>query len=347
VVILVFVALVFGGWWGYHTIRNLISPPDYAGNGYGQALIQINLGDSASDIGNTLVQKDVVKSARAFADAAAEDKRATSLQPGTYQLHKHMKASLALQMLLDPSSRVSRRFTLPEGKSVLQTFKIIHDKTAIPMKDLELAANDPSQLGLPTWVKADLLGSARLEGFLFPSTYEVQPNATAVDVLKMMVARANEVFIELNFEQTAHGLGQDPYAVLTTASLIEGEGITRDFGKISRVIYNRLATAPYFLNFDSTTQYWLEKSGQGRSKKLSNAELRNPDNNYSTTTHPGLPPSAVANPGKAALQAALAPEPGPWMYFVLIDKDGTSAFAVTQEEQNANIQICKEKNLGC
>lgn len=348
VVVTVFLAVVTGGWWGYTKIRDVLSPPDYAGKGSGQVDVQIQQGDSASDVGNTLAKADVVKSARAFADAAADDDRSTSLQPGTYRMRKQMKASLALDRLLDPASRVTRRFTVPEGKSVRQAFAIIENKVGISTKDLEAAAAETSVLGLlPSWARTYDDPIERLEGFLYPATYDLEPKMGAVDVLTMMVTRGNEVLTQLNFEKAARDSGHEPSDVLIVASLLEGEGIPSDFGKISRVVYNRLDTVPAYLNFDSTTQYWLEKNGKGRAKRLTDRELRDPDNNYSTTVNTGLPPTAIANPGKAALEAALNPEPGPWMYFVLVDENGRSAFAETHAEHDANIRICKEKDLGC
>lgn len=347
VMTVVFVVLAFGGWWGYNKVRDFISPDDYSGSGSGEVTVVIHQGDTAVDIGNTLVESGVVKSAEAFTDAAAADKRSRGLQPGTYKLRKEMKASKALDLLLDPAARISRQFTIPEGKSVRQTFDIIEKAVGVTADDLHAAADDPAYLELPSWIPAEITGVDRLEGFLFPDTYQLEPKMGAKEALKMMVDRAKQEFTNMNLEQSAAAINQSPYVVVQIASLIEGEGIHEDFGKISRVIYNRLDYEPPFLNFDSTTQYWLEKTGEGRKKFLAENDLQNPDNNYSTTRLRGLPPTAISNPGRAALEAALNPEEGAWMYFVLVDENGKSAFATTQAEQDRNVAICREKNLGC
>jgi UPF0755 protein len=128
------------------------------------------------------------------------------------------------------------------------------------------------------------------------------------------------------------------YEALIVASLVEGEGIPSDFAKIARVVYNRLKE-PMPLEFDSTTNYGRELAGKPRksSAQFTRAELRDPSNPYRTHDKPGLPPGPIANPGKAALDAAVLPAGGPWLYFVRIDKKGNSAFASTLADHEANI----------
>lgn len=341
VVLAVFATLGLVGWFGYSKVRDFFSPPDYDGAGSGEVLIQVRDGDSAGQIGNTLVREQVVKSGAAFVNAAKDEPRSARIQPGTYRMRKKMSAGAALSLMLEPTTRVVNKFTIPEGRSVRQTFAEISKQVGVPVADLEAAAADPASLGLPSW------GRGNLEGFLFPETYELQPDMDAKQLLTTMVSHSVAVFNELGLEAKAAEMGKDPYELLTVASLVEGEGVAGDFGKISRVIYNRLAEVPFLLNMDSTTQYWLEISGQGRKKRLADGDLRNANNNYSTTLHPGLPPTAIASPGRGALNAAINPEPGPWRYFVVVDENGTSAFAETMAEHEANVRICVQKNLGC
>lgn len=341
-VIVVFAVLGLVGWWGFDKIMGIFSTPDYEGNGKGEVLVEVHKGDTITQIGASMAEKDVVKSAEAFTEAAAEVPEVASVQPGTYKMRKQMSGASAVNLMLDPASKVSRTFTVPEGKSTIGTLEIISKKGGFSLDELKEAASDPAGLGVPSW------GRNNVEGFLYPDTYQLEPKATPKDALKMMVDRSKQVFTEINLETRAAQMGKDPYDLLIIASLVEMEaGIESDFGKIARVAFNRLDHVPNFLNFDSTTQYWLELTGKGRKHLLTNNELRDPENNYSTTVNKGLPPTAISSPGKKAVEAAIDPPPGDWMYFVAIDENGRSEFAVTQEEHNANVEICRQKNLGC
>jgi UPF0755 protein len=127
---------------------------------------------------------------------------------------------------------------------------------------------------------------------------------------------------------------------------VQVEGKEPDFGKVSRVVYNRLNAregALRYLQFDSTTQYWLIKTGRGRIAHLSDKELKNPANDYSTALDQriGLPPTPISNPGKAALDAAANPEKGPWTYFVVTQKNGLSSFTDDYDVHLRNVQKCK------
>ena len=338
VVLAIFGGLVLSGWWGYGQIRDYLATPDYAGTGSGEVVVAIKAGDTATDIGNTLYKADVVKSAKAFVEAAQADPDSQGLQPGSYAVKKRMAAREALLLLLTPESKIFKRFTVPEGKSVIQTLAIISKATAIPLADLQKAAKDPAALGVPTWARADPSRPLVLEGFLFPNTYDVQPDDTPVTILTAMVRQTVDVMAQVEFGGRASQLNLSQYEALTVASLVEGEGIPSDFGKIARVVYNRVAEAMP-LEFDSTTNYGRELKGQPRkpSGKFSAAELRDPANPYRTHGRQGLPPGPIANPGKAALDAAVTPPGGPWLFFVRIDKQGNYAFAVTLAEHEANI----------
>ncbi len=159
----------------------------------------------------------------------------------------------------------------------------------------------------------------------------------------MMVAQSVKVINEDGFLATADQLNLTPMELLTVASLVEQEGLEADFAKVARVVYNRIKV-DMRLQFDSTTQYWLIQTGKGRKKILSSKELKDPANNYSTTTQEGLPPTPISNPGKAALDAASHPAEGSWLYFVVTEANGTSSFADTLPEHERNIEKCRAVN---
>jgi UPF0755 protein len=352
--------LGFGTWWGVGKIQEFFGAADYSHTGTEIVTIEVKSGDTATDIGNTLFDAGVVKSAKAFVIAANENPLSANIQPGHYQLYKQMPAAQALAVLLDPEkNRIVSRVTIAEGKTAKEAFALLSENTGIPVAEFEEAAKDPKALGIPDfWFNRDKADGRTaiksVEGFLFPDTYGFPPNADATTILKQMVARFLEVADEIKLVETAEAKGIMPFEALTVASLVEREaGVHEDMPKVSRVVYNRLQ--PSWQNvdcgclaFDSTTNYWRQLRGLPvkPSSEMTLEELRDPKNLYNTSVKPGLPPGPIANPGKVALEAAINPAQGPWLYFVLIDKEGRSAFAVTFAEHQANIAKAKANGVG-
>lgn len=341
VVVAVFAGGALGAWWAYGEIQDRFGAPDYSGPGTGEAVVQIHDGDTVTAIANTLYQAGVVKSARAFVQAAADDDRSQTLQPGTFKLRKKMEASRALAMLLDPRSKILKRFTVREGLTVKEILELVSQKTGLPLAELQAAAKDPAALGVPSWARPSQDKPVVLEGFLFPATYDLEPGEDAKALLTRMVQKANAVMTADRFTERASRLNLGPWDLLKVASLVEQEGVKDDFGKIARVAYNRLKNDEA-LRFDSTTQYWLILQGKGRKAIVTDAELKHPENDYSTTLNRGLPPTPISNPGKAAMDAAAEPEEGDWLYFVVTEPDGHSSFATTLAEHERNVVKCKQ-----
>jgi UPF0755 protein len=340
--IVVAILVVVGGglWYAGSVVRSFIVGEDYDGPGEGKVTILVADGQTLRQVGNTLVAKGVVKSVRAFTNAAEADSRTSRLQPGTYQLKLHMKAADAVALLLDPASRVQLTFTIIPGMTVKKAFERIAANTKITVDQLNQAAKNPTAIGLPAWAK-----DGKLEGFLHPETYTLQPTDTATSALKMIIGQTLKIMTDDNFVAKAQQQGRTPYEALIIASLVVGEGLPKDYGKISRVVYNRLnlnqGQTYGHLQFDSTTLYGRQFQANPPSGAVTTAELQNPSDPYSTYKNKGLPPTPIGNPDKAALDAAVNPEPGPWFYFVKFDKAGNSKFATTYAEHKANIQQAK------
>jgi UPF0755 protein len=336
-VVVVILAVLGGGlWYAGSVVRSFIVGDDYDGPGEGQVTILVSDGQTLRQVGNTLVAKNVVKSVRAFTNAAQADSRASKLQPGTYQLKMHMKAADAVSLLLDPASRVQLTFTIIPGMTVKKAFQRISENTKITVDQLNQAAKNPAAIGLPAWAK-----DGKLEGFLAPETYTLQPKDDATAALKMMISHTVKIMTDDNFVAKAQQQGRTPYEALVIASLVVGEGLPKDYGKISRVVYNRMdqnqGQTYGALQFDSTTLYGRQFQPNPPTGPVTTAELQNPADPYSTYKHKGLPPTPIGNPDKAALDAAVSPEAGPWFYFVKFDKAGNSKFAATYDEHKANI----------
>jgi UPF0755 protein len=299
---------------------------DYSGTGTGTATVEILPGWSQRRIGTALEEAGVVKSAEAYVERAAKDIRSEQVRPGTYQLRLRMSAAAALAMLLDPAARQVTKVTIPEGLRVTKTLDTLAQKAGLDRAQLELATKDPT-LGLPGYAQGNP------EGFLFPATYEVDLGDTPVSVLTDMVTKFNGTAHEAGLETGAAALGLSPQQVVTIASIVQAEGRhVEDFGKIARVIYNRLA-AGTALQMDSTVNYLTGKSDPAAS----GADLQI-DSPYNTYKYPGLPPAPICNPGKAALVATLNPPQGNWFFFVTVNPDtGETKFASTAAEHEANV----------
>jgi UPF0755 protein len=299
--------------------------PDFSGQGTEPVVVQVPQGATSAQIGRVLTAAGVVKSSAAFTKAAAKnDAKARALQPGYYQLRRQMSGSAAFTLITDPASRAERKFTTPEGLTVRQILPIISKGTGIPVADLEAATKQTADLGLPPYAKG-------VEGFLFPATYTVGPDAKAVDVLRMMVQRFDQEAERLNLVAGAQKNTITPLQLVTLSSIIERE-VRNDRAKAARVIYNRLVQKDKFptLGMDSTVRYALNDF----PGELSQSQL-NTDSPYNTRKYPGFPPGPIGNPGTEALQAAIDPEPGTWVYFLSLPKEDHTYYATTNAEFDA------------
>lgn len=300
--------------------------PDYPGPGSGSVVVQVRQGDTLKAIGQRLKDADVVESVGAFRDAASSNSRAESVQPGYYRLRHKMKASEALAFLLDPAHRVEARVVIPEGTRLQKILDIVAANTKITKAELQAALANPAALGLPAYAHGSV------EGYLFPATYLVPPHTTALALLQEMAARFVQAAAAVNLDQGAAALGLTPDQVVTVASLVQAEGNPTDYAKIARVVYNRLqpnSPTRGYLQFDTTVLYAQGRSG---SLNVSNQDTR-VNSPYNTYLHPGLPPGPIDSPGEAALEAAMNPAPGPWIYYVTTDpKTGETKFTADYQE---------------
>jgi UPF0755 protein len=302
------------------TITSLVSrittPGDYPGPGSGTVQIVITEGQSGTEVAATLEQAGVVKTARAFVDAVKADTSGIQLQPGTYQLKEQMKAADALAMLQNPASRVSIKIRLREGLWLSETLAEIEKQGGFTHDEMLAAAADPS-IGLPPEA------AGNLEGYLFPATYSFDPGTTAVQVLTAMIVKYDQ-------EMTAAGVAPEQRRdILIRASIIQAEASApADFPKVARVIQNRLDAPLGKLEFDTTVNYAVQKRGFG----LTQQDLAT-DSPYNTRLNKGLPPGPIGSPGAAAIQAAVNPADGDWLYFVTVNPDtGETVFTSNYDE---------------
>jgi UPF0755 protein len=209
--------------------------------------------------------------------------------------------------------------TIPEGFSAKEVYALLAKKTRVPVAQFVAAARNPQALGAPAGVR-------NIEGLLFPATYDFDPGTPAADMLKEMVSAFNDRVDLPTLGASGQARRLNWYQVLTIASMLEEEAITDDFGKVATVIDNRLSEGQR-LGMDSTINYAL-----GRSRIRVSEHETFIESPYNTYRHSGLTPTPIANPGLKAIQAAMNPTPGPWLYFVKINKDGHSYFTASYSD---------------
>ncbi|MCP2166660.1 endolytic transglycosylase MltG [Goodfellowiella coeruleoviolacea] len=357
------VLLVVGGgaWYGAQQLLGIGDYADYPGNGDSEVVVQVKDGDSVGQIASRLKEKDVVASARAFVVASDADKRVLAIQPGYYIMKTKMSGASAVTRIVKPEVKVGtleikggyqlHDITQPDGtvkEGVLSLLakatcaELNGKSTCIPVEQIRQAAEtaDLDALGVPDWAKTDVANAEpknRLEGLIVRGVYSVEPGASAENVIKSVITASVAKLQAAGLPKGADATGFRPYEVLIVASLAEKEGIEKDFGKVARVVYNRLAK-PMSLGLDSTINYELE-----RPTLLTNDQDRERSGPYNTYDLQGLPPTPIGSPSDQAVKAAIQPEDGTWLFFVKCDKDGTSCFADTYDQHNENRHLAEQR----
>ena len=317
-------------------------PKDYEeGLANGEALVTISSGDSGGAISQSLYDAGVTKTPDAFYEMLVDTVQNPTFYPGVYTLQKQMTSAAALAALQDPANKSENSALVREGLTVDQTLPLLAEGIGLPLEEFEAATADPSAYGVP----AD-----SLEGWLFPAMYTFDPGATAADVIQRMVDRTVQ-----SLEEAGVPL-EDRHRVLTIASIIQREArFEDDFYKVARVIENRMDPSNQetfgLLQMDSTAQFGFGELHDGTASTSEEAQFD--PNPWNTYVHPGLPIGPIANPGDVAIDAAMHPADGPWLYFVTVNMDtGETIFTTTYSEHLQYVEQMQdwcEKNpdMGC
>ncbi len=337
VVVVVVVGIVGASMWWY---RNQVDPPGGPG---AQVEVQIPEGSTTSDVGSILDDEGVISSATIF-NFYVGGKDLTSVQAGSYTFRANSSFDEAIEVLnagpTKPFAEATTKVSIPEGLTVSEVVDRIHEK--VPRLTVEELNAALDQGEVPTALKPD--GVTSYEGLLFPATYEVGEDETAVEVLTRMAQEMETRVAAMGLDEAAAAISQQwgidvsAYDLLTTASLVQEEaGSPEEAPKIATVIYNRLREGMP-LGIDATSRYLAGLEG-GEPDYES-------DSPFNTRTQPGLPPTPIAASGEYALDAALHPADGPWLYYVLTDP-GVHTFTVSYQDFLAGKKICIQKDLGC
>ena len=314
---------------GVHAIRSSgNSAPDFPCQvSSEEVIVHINAGDSGSLIGQTLYKAGVVKSAQAYFRVAVGDPRSQKVAPGDHRLTTSNCAKHVLDQLLD-LRRIAGLINIQEGMWVSEV-----------LPQMYAAGFEKSQVNRALTTLNKPQGFMTIEGLLFPAQYSFDKETTSSAALQSMVNRAEAEMKRAGFFES--GAKFSPQKLLIMASLIQAEGQERDFGKVSRVIYNRLAKGMP-LQFDSTVHYVKKLRGTIFLSTQSTL-IKSP---YNTYQRYGLPPGPINNPGALAMKAAIDPAPGNWLYFITVAPGDTRFTDNLNEFSNWKIEYKKNLRAG-
>ena len=331
----------YGVMYLYHSYLQPVNPADTT-----PVKITIPKGASISKIADILMENNLIRNKGIFKILVDFSDQGNKLKPGDYELAKNMEVEQIIDRISlgNPTIEV-KKFTIPEGKTIEQTAEILASKGIIKDAKAFLMLCEKGE----KYIDFDFMDFANdpkntqrkyiLEGFMFPDTYEVFLDATDADIIEKMLNRFSSVF-NTQYMDRAKELNMTTDQIVTLASIIEREGKTKDFAKISAVFHNRL-NKKMPLGSDVTIQYILKTN----RLVLTNEDIA-VNSPYNTYKNPGLPLGPISNPGKNAIQAALYPDEAfmkeGYYFFVLTDpRTGELAFSKTDVEHNA--QVAKYK----
>jgi UPF0755 protein len=323
------------------TVGDALGPQEASGGGPnvepGQPVtIEIPPGSTGQDIGAILASQGVVRSALEFEVAVRNVDAAQRLQAGTYELTTLMDPADVVAELVTGPGAVVFRVTVIEGLRINETLTRLSEATGHPYSEFETALLDgsvttslkemPAEPTLQDW-----------EGLLFPDTYEFEQTAEPADILQRLASTMEQRVDSIDWSAW-EDLGYTPYQGIILASLIESEvRVDEERPIVSSVIHNRLAEQ-MALDIDATVLYALGT----RDPADFDREFDSP---YNTYMYPGLPPTPIAVPGRASLEAAAAPANTPYFFYVLSDTEGHHAFAETLDEHNQNVAKAREDGV--
>ena len=329
--------------------RALAYPGDrHAGAGRDVEL-EVRSGMSFPAIAAMLAERGVIDKPSWFRLYAMWEGDTTNVKTGKYVLKDNLTPRQVLAVLVAGVKEVVTKATLPEGKNMLEFFALVEQARVAKASELEAIARDKDFLA------AHAITGDSVEGYLFPDTYEFRVGEKPKVVLERLVTRHQEVWNDL---LAKHGgdaaklkdkLKWTNRDILIMASIVEKEAVDPgERPRIAQVFINRLTSdsfKPKRLETDPTIRYGCEVPPQksaacqqwNKGDRLHRAQLDDKDNPYNTYQHDGLPPGPICNPGKASIEATLAPDGSDYLYFVAKDARN-HVFAKTFEEHKKNVQ---------
>ena len=296
---------------------------DYQGPGTGEVVVRIEAGEDGLVIAKKLFEAGVVRDVDSFYRLLLE--KNPIFYPGSFTLRLQMSNDAALKAVTDQANILSNQVTIPEGYRAFLIFNEISRVTGIPVDDFWLAAENLAAYGIPE-------EAPTIEGYLFPDTYSFDLEATAEEIIGIMVARMEKALTDAGVAKA------DWHRVLTLASITQREAKQDpDFYKVARVFANRLEIGMP-LETDPTITYSYDGTDMSEVSREEQITY-----GYNTYIIDGLPPGPISSPGELAIDATLNPAAGDWLFFVTINLEtGETKFSRTIAEHESWIPLLRQ-----
>ncbi|MCL1895715.1 MAG: endolytic transglycosylase MltG [Clostridiales bacterium] len=322
---IVTIVVIFGGIYGLNFAYDRSVEPIEPGNTE-EITIEIPEGASTSIIASILKENGLIRNESFFRFHCKQKEYDGQFKQGIYTLTRSMSADeIAEELIKGTMVAETRRFTIPEGYNITQIARVLSDQGIVSELEFYNEVRDGDfdyafLEGCPP-------GDERLEGFLYPETYEIYTDATAHDVVSKMLAQFDALFKDEYYAQAA-SMGLSVREIVTMGSIIERESIAAEERPVmAGVFYNRIEQETP-LESCATIQYIL-----GEAKEFLTIEDTQIESPYNTYLYAGLPPGPICNPRMASIDAALYPDDNDYIYFVLsADLDGTHRFSSDYNE---------------
>ncbi|WP_353892549.1 endolytic transglycosylase MltG [Proteinivorax hydrogeniformans] len=311
---------------GVSMIFSLTSPP---GDGSQVVQLEIPIGTSTQEIAAKLEENGVIKNQNLFIVYLRLNNLGANFQAGEYDLTDGLTYEEISEALTEGRvAKESVRFTIPEGYTILEISENLESQGLVDGdKFIELIQQGEFEYDFVEGLE-DNYHDFRLEGYLYPNTYEVYPDATEFEIIDLMLGEFDSIISDKR--NRIDELGLSLHEAVTLASLIEREAKHEDeMSKIASVIFNRLDSG-MLLQIDASVLY-----ATGHKDVVTYADLE-VDSPYNTYKYKGIPPTPIASPGRAALDAILYPDETEYLFYVADRKTGYHHFAKTYQEHRQN-----------
>ena len=297
--------------------------------------IYIPVGASTGDIATILAKENLINYPLIFKIVSRINNNDGLYHQGSHILNTSMNYYGIMETLKQDTIDDSvMTFTIPEGYELRQIADVLSQKGLVDRKRfLEIA--DEGNFDYPFLKDLPDRGN-RLEGYLFPDTYEVFVDSSEEQIIKKMLDRFEQIFVD-EYYVCAQELGMSVDEVITLASIIEREAkLDEERRLVSAVFHNRLNSSEYnLLESCATIQYIL-----GERKEVLSISDTKIDSPYNTYLYGGLPIGPIASPGKRSIEAALYPADVDYMFFVA-QSDGSHVFSKTYAQHLKAIKEAK------
>lgn len=296
--------------------------------------IVIPKGSSLKTIADILENENIIKNSLVFEIYCKLNEKADKLKAGKYNISNSLDIPGVVEVIATGKALVDTvKFTIPEGYKLEQIVEKLDGLGVVSREEIE-GALDPEKYDY------GFIGQIpdrenKLEGYLFPDTYEIYKDTKAEAIIDKLLGRFDQLFTE-EYRNRAKELNMSIDQVVTLASIIEREAkLDSERKTISAVFHNRLKKN-MMLQSCATVQYLFKEQKEVLTYK--DLEIKSP---YNTYIHAGLPPGPIASPGIKSIEAALYPEDSDYLYFVAKD-DGSHVFTRTYSEHiNAQNEMKK------